>query len=352
MTEQSPFSRRDFLRTATLTAIGATAAGSGAAWWLKSQRVEPTITALPTMDYQPQAPVITDLQPVIDSSATHEELLAQLAKSQAENMQLRARLDMLNQDVSTLQAGSASYQTERESLAMQLTDATERVSVLGGLVALYQQLDDIDPADLIEDGLTTLGERVGALLDNAPGLAAGLEVGQRALAEVESHILLLDNGRQWLAAQAGKVETFYGEVEVRLRSVVERVGDLFEMLSDWFAGLRRWLPFGVGEKAADIMAALTALVAEMPSTISGLDTNIAQPLDVWLRREDGEPLLQRRLVKPLRDEVIARAQGNVAQTYEVGTAFQESLATPVRGNLENRRAIREAIASYRQQHQI
>ena len=37
--------------------------------------------------------------------------------------------------------------------------------------------------------------------------------------------------------------------------------------------------------------------------ITGLDTNIAQPLDVWLQRIDGEPALQRRLVRPLRDEV-------------------------------------------------
>jgi hypothetical protein len=352
MTERSDYSRRDFLRTAMLTAIGATAAGSGAAWWLKSQDVETTIAVQPSPVYQPQAPVITDLQPVRDASAGQEELLAQLAQSQAENMQLRAQVDLLTQDLSNLQSGNANVQAEREVMVAQLDDANRRLTVLGGLVALYQQLDDLDPAEVIENGLTTLGEQVTGLLDNAPGLAAGLEAGQLALADVEAHLPLLENGRQWLAAQAGKVNGFYSEVELRLRNAVERVGDFFEMLSDWFAGLRRWLPFGVGEKAADIMAALTALVAEMPSTISGLDTNIAQPLDVWLQREDGVPALQRRLVKPLREEVIARAQNSVAQSYGVGTAFQESLATPVRNTLDSRRTLREAIVAYRQENQV
>lgn len=359
MTERNSFTRRDFLRTASLTAIGAAAAGGGAAWW-RNRDNETIITTLPSTGaqtgYQPAAPIMTDLQPapqpVVNSAATHDELLAQLAQSQAENMQLRAQVDLLTQDLTNYQAGTSNFQLERETMATQLNDANQRLTVLGGLVALYQQLDDLDPAEVIENGLTALGETVGGLLDNAPGLAAGLETGQLALADVESHLPLLDNGRQWLAAQASKVNGFYGEVEQRLREAVERVGDFFEMLADWFEGLRRWLPFGVGEKAAGIMVALTNLVAEMPSTISGLDTNIAQPLDVWLQRIDGEPALQRALVKPLRDEVITRAQTNVTKSYEVGAAFNDSLATPVRTHLEGRRAVREAIAAYRQQHQV
>ncbi len=355
MTEQTPFSRRDFLRTATLTAIGATAAGGSAAWWLKSQDVETTITALPSTiapTYQTKAPVITDLQPVAAPATNEADLLAQLAQSQAENMQLRAQVDLLTQDLGNLQAGTSSFQTERETLTMELDGANQRLTVLGGLVALYQQLDDLDPGEIIEGGLITLGERVTGLLDGAPDLAAGLEAGQLALADVESHLPLLDNGRQWLTAQADKVDGFYSDVEFRLRNAVERVGDFLEMLVDWFEGLRRWLPFGVGEKAADIMGALTALIAEMPGTISGLDTNIAQPLDVWLQKIDGEPALQRSLVKPLRDNVIARAQTTVNQSYEVGTAFQDSLATPVRTNLDTRRTVREAITAYRDQHQV
>lgn len=357
MTERNALSRRDFLRTASLTAIGAAAAGSGVAWWRRNNDTPTTITTLPTTAsvaaaYPTAAPVMTDLQPVVNANTSHEELLAQLAQSQAENMQLRSQVELLTQDLTNAQSGTAGFQAERETLTTQLSDATQRLTVLGGLVALYQQLDDLDPGEVIENGLTTLGEHVGGLLENAPGLAAGLQTGGLALADVEAHLPLLDNGRQWLAAQAGKVNGFYGEVEQRLREAVDRVGDFFEMLADWFEGLRRWLPFGVGEKAATIMAALTNLVAEMPSTISGLDTNIAQPLDVWLKRIDGEPALQRVLVKPLRDEVIARAQTNVDKSYQVGAAFNDSLATPVRTHLEGRRAVREAIAAYRQEHQV
>jgi hypothetical protein len=124
------------------------------------------------------------------------------------------------------------------------------------------------------------------------------------------------------------------------------------MLGHWFESLKRWLPFGVGEKAVAVMSALTTLVAETPNTLSGLNTNVAQPLDVWLAREEDAPALQRRLIKPLREQVLTRASDTLAKTESVKTAYQTEVVEPVQLALGNRQAVRDQIAAYRQQHQV
>ncbi len=360
MTRQQPegVSRRNFLRFAGLTAAAAAATGGGAAF-LKQFEKPPVIStgpdgppALPTQPpIATSAPIISDIIPTVPPAAG-DDLYAQLAASQAEMMQLRAANDQLQRDLATLQAAEQEGRVHRDTLSLELDDARNRLGVLGGLVALYQQLDAADVGDILENGLGAVGEKIGELMGSTPSLAAGLEAGQLALGQVESHIPLLDNGRSWLESQGTKLRGFYGEVEARLARAVDRVGDFFAMLADWFEGLRKWLPFGVGEKAADIMGALTTLLAETPATISGLEVNVAQPLDVWLRRIDGEPALTRTLIKPVREEVITRARTTIDQANTVATVYEANLAAPARAALTNRRTLQQQIAEYRAQNQI
>lgn len=362
MEDQRGINRREFLRAVALTAVGATALGGGAAAFLRSQSTDYTITALPSATTAPFVPptaqpslssaATVPVQPVVAQAGGPEDLLRLLAESQAENMQLRAQLDAVQLELSSLQQTEMGNRATVESLSLELEGANQRVGVLAGLVALYEQLDDIDPGEVVENGLSALGTSIGDMLGLTPELDEGLAAGELALADVEAHLPLLDNGRQWLAAQAQKVNGFYSQVEMMLQEALERVGDFFEMLEAWFASLQKWLPFGVGERAARLMSALTVLMAEMPHTISGLDTNIAQPLDVWLAREEGEPRLQRTLIKPVREQVIARSRATVAQATQVDLTYSEQLAQPARTVLAQRQAVRTSIAQYRQENQI
>jgi hypothetical protein len=359
--QQNPdgVSRRNFLRFAGITVAAAAATGGGAAY-LKQFEKAPVIDtglagapALPTAaPFATSAPIISDIIPTLPAAAGGNDLYTQLAASQAEIVQLRAANDQLQRDLATYQTAEGEARTARDTLSLELDDARNRLGILGGLVALYQQLDDADMGDIIENGLGAVGEKLGELVGGVPALAAGVDAGQLALGQVEAHIPLLDNGRSWLEAQGAKLSGFYGDVEARLQRAVDRVGDFFAMLADWFESLRKWLPFGAGEKAADVMSALTALLAETPSTLSGLDVNLAQPLDVWLQRIDGEPALTRLLVKPVRDEVLVRARATIDQTNTVAAVYESNLAAPTRAALGNRRTLRQQIADYKAQNQI
>lgn len=351
-------SRRSFIKVATVTAVAAAATGGGAA--LLKRGAPPVVISTNPPIAPAVAGGVIDVYPTLapavaamgQPAAGSEELLAQLAASQAENMQLRAQLDQALRDLEAARAGERDARGAHDTLNLELDGARMQLGVLGGLVALYEQLDGADLGGVVENGLGVVGEKLGELVGGVPALSLGLDGGQLALSEIEAHIPLLDNGRQWLSVQAEKMRGFYAEVEGWLQRAVDRVGNFLEMLQEWFEGIRRWLPFGAGEKAAGVMGALTTLLAETPSTIAGLDTNIAQPLDVWLQRIDGEPALQRRLLRPMRDEVIARARTTADQANQVGTLFEEQLAAPARAALSNRAALRQAISDYRTQNQI
>jgi hypothetical protein len=355
MTEQNGVSRRNFLRVATVTAFTAAATGGGAA--LLKQAAKPVVintdaslplatTSLPAVP--PPASAVVVNQPVAHNT---EELFAQLAQSQAENMQLRAHLDAMQRELAALQMVEQDNRLAVETMTMELDNTRNQLGVLGGLVALYEQLDTVDVGSAIENGLNTVGDKINELIGSTPDLLNGVERGQLALSQIESHIPLLDSGRQWLDVQVNKLQAFHVEVENWLQRAVDRAGDFLQLLSEWFAGVRRWLPFGMGEKAAGVMGALTTLLAETPATVSGLDTNVAQPLDVWLSRIDGEPAIQ-RLLRPVRDEVFVKARTTVDQANQVRSVYEEQLASPARAVLSHRQSLRQVIADYRAQNQI
>lgn len=356
MTQESqpqPVSRRSFLKNAALTAVAATAAGAGAAALTqRSQDKPPTIdvgqpaysAALPTGQ--------TAVSPTPAAVNDNADLLARLANAQAENVRLQAALDAAQRELESLRGANQSSGAAAEELTLQLDAAHERLGILGGLVALYEQLDDVDMGEALEDGVTAVTDTLANLLGLAPALTDGLDVGDRALAEVEAHLPLLQNGRAWLNDHLERVRAFYDGVEAVLQNFVDSVGPFLQMLENWFQEMRKWLPFGLGQRAADVMTALTHLVAETPNTLSGLDTNIAQPLDVWLAQDADAPRLQRTLVKPLREQVLDPARQTIAQAEQVQTVYRARVAAPLETAVANRRAIREQIGAYRQQHQV
>ena len=178
-------SRRNFLKVATLTAVAAAATGGGAAL-LKRGDSPVTITTAPNVPpantaapLATTAPVISDIIPAV--SASGDDLMARLAAAQTENMQLRAANDQLLRDLAALQTAEQDGRVARDSMTLELDNARNQLGILGGLVALYQQLDDVDMGDLVENGLGAVGEKVGELLGGTPALAAGLDAGQLAL---------------------------------------------------------------------------------------------------------------------------------------------------------------------------
>ncbi len=343
---QSEINRRGFLKAAAVTAVAATATGTGAA--LIKQANQEAVTTITTV---PAAPTLS--VPPLDVNNAGAESFAQLASVQAENVRLQAALDAANRQLAGLQQHDANALAANQSIQTELGAANEQIGVLAGLVALYEQLEDIDLDTVLDNGLTAVNESLANLLDDLPTLEEGLAAGQLALAEVEDHIPVLENGRVWLDGQLGKLETYFQQVEYLLIEAVEAAGPFLQMLEEWFAGVKKWLPFGIGERAAHIMQSITTLIIETPGTVSGINNNIAQPLDVWLAKdEQNEVKLNSKLIKPLRENVMVKTNETMNKTRQVETTYATHLREPAATAVANKQSIRDLIAAYREQHQI
>jgi hypothetical protein len=343
-------SRRGFLKVAAATAVAATATGAGAALLKKPTQSLPTASV-------PQTAPVASVSPVTQavthaSGETGTDLLARLAEVQAENVRLQAALDAAQRRLESLQQVNGDNDSAAETLAMELQSANQRVSVLSGLVALYEELEEIDVSDTVDQGLAAVSTTLVGLLEKVPTLTEGIEIGQQALTNVEMHIPLLENGRSWLVSHLERLQAYFDAVANLLEKAVDTVGPFLQMLNQWFQDVLKWLPFNLGQRASEIMQALTDLLAETPHTISGLNTNIIQPLDVWLGGETGDVPLHQTLIKPVREQVLAKASETVAQVQQVDTVYQTQLAEPAQRAFDSRRAIRQQIAEYRQQHEV
>lgn len=355
--EEESVSRRNFLRNMGIAVLAATTAGTTAAMLSKEMQkaavTSPIITELPPPPSAiPAVPAIQSAQSLVTAHNDAGELLQRLAASQAENMRLQAALEAAQRDLDSLSVTNNSNRSATEELSLQLAGANEEIGILGGLVALYQQLDDVDVAETIQSGMSTVSQSIADLINQTPILSEGIQLGQQALTEVEEHLPVLEDGRLWMDAQLNKLAAFYDTVELVLQSVIESVGSFLEMVNDWFSNIQKWLPFGIGEKAANVVNSISALVDEIPQTISGLDTHMAQPLDHWLAREEGVPKLQQKLIKPVREKVLAEANETINRAQFVQQSFQQNMAAPVETALSSREFVQQQIADYRRQHQV
>jgi chromosome segregation ATPase len=343
--DQSNQSRRSFLRTAALTAVAATAAGAGAVKLTADSSKAPTI-----IDSSPV--IVPEAQAVLTGSEDLAELFSKLAAAQAENVRLKAELDAAQRNLSNWQQTNSSSSTQMETMSVELDNANQEISVLSGLVALYEQLDDVDVSDMMADGLTAVSESINSMVATSPLLNEGIEAGQQALDELEAHLPLLENGRMWLERHNEKLQIYFDNLEELLQKAVDTVEPFLEMLTNWFADVRKWLPFNLGQKAVGIMESATMLLSETPHTVSGLNTNVVQPLDQWLAYEDDDIRLRRTLIKPMREKVIGKASEMNLQAETVKKTYDERLAAPLETAVAQRRALRETITQYRQQNQL
>jgi hypothetical protein len=347
--ENENVSRRSFLKAATLTAVAATATGAGAALVNKQPAGRPVVPHITSS--LPQAAIVPQTNVAASGPGT-ADTWARLAESQAENVRLQAALAASERQAAALAQQAAGNGSATEQLTVELAEANQQVSLLAGLVALYEQFESVDVEAAVTGGMAAVSETITEWVEGIPTLDEGIELGRQALDDLENHIPLLENGRIWLDSQIDKVQLYYRAIELLLETAVETIGPFLQMINEWFQKVNRWLPFNLGEQAVNVMDSITTLLVETPHTVSGLHTNIAQPLDVWLSRENGETPLQQKVVKPLREGVLDKAKVATAKAQQVQTVYQTQLIEPAQTAVDAQRAFRTQIAQYRELHQI
>lgn len=346
---QESVDRRGFLTAIAATAAAAAGVGSGAALLMRRAQQAPVTM---TVEGPPPLPAVSAVETAATASGDGAELLSRLASAQAENMRLRADLDAAQRRLQAMEAANGDTGHENELLQEELAAANNQVNVLAGLVALYEELEDVNLVERVDAGLDSFGEAVAGLVESLPSLEGGITAGRQALDNLEAEIPLVKSGRSWMEDHLERLRLFYEASERVLDAAVETAGSFLEKLNEWFQNLRKWLPFGVGDTAADVMQALTDLLNETPNTIHGLRRNVADPLDLWLDGEGEELQLHKKLVKPIKEQALNPADTVVSRARETESAYQRELVEPVQEAAKSRQLVQEAISAYRKKHNV
>lgn len=345
---ENEMSRRGFLKGLVVMVTAGAATGGGAAALMKLRKGE---TVFETMGPTPPVVNVPTTAPV-QTNAGNNDLLARLAEAQAENLRLRAELTATQNRLQALEAANGDASQVNAALQAELTNAQNQVGLLAGLVALYEQLEQVDLADVVGNGIAAVGEAWNDLTGRVPGLEEGLSLGSLVLDDFERQIPLVAAGRTWVDLHLARLELLFQTSQQVLSAVLETAGDFFSLLAAWFADVLKWVPFGMGDKASSVITALTDLLQETPQTISGLHSNVLDPLNPWLEKQGDEVALQSKLVKPLRENALNPAvevAGKVRQTHETYVA---QLAEPAQQLVNQRQTMQELIRQYREKHQV
>lgn len=344
--------RRSFLKAAVVTVAAATATGSAAGLLLK-EKVQPPVS-LPN-------PVQTN--PLPSAPVTNPEaadLRSQLAAAQAENTRLQVRLSATESQLDLMrQAGSRqdndaweSWQQQLDEANVQIASLSDEVTLLQGLVYLYEQLDAVDMAAVVGGGMAAVGGVLGEIADDVPSVNEGLQAGQEALSEFEGQLPYLKDGRQWLNGRIDGIGQSYQAIELAVQKAVKSTGTFLQQLNEWVQDILKWLPFGIGDRTSKILDAITHLLIDIPDTLEGIQDRITQPLDLWLEEDDKEMRIQKRLVRPVREEALFRATQTINHVETLQSVYKVQLADPVEAASESRQAIKSQIDEYRRAYNL
>lgn len=342
-TVDSGMDRRRFIKISGAAAITATAAGAAAALLRGSGGSSSGGTS---------GDSLTD--PVI---ASHEytgevlELTGRLASVEAENVRLKSELQLVKNQLESRVPSTTEKQLS-ENLHLQLESTTRQVGLLSGLLLLYEQMEALNLDDVVVEGINNVDGAMRDLVEAVPVVAEGILTGQLALDELEDEIPLIEEGHRWLTTQMNHLESYYQSIERSLETAVDSSGPLLHKLNDWFHSVLKWLPFGIGERAAQVMDSLAELVGEIPGTTSHADSKILSPLGSLLGGEGDETGIRHRVIEPVRKQALTPSLQLVDETDHLNTRFRDDLLNPVSEKVERKRALRASIKQYRETYKV
>ena len=344
--------RRGFLRAAAAATLAAAAAGTGAALLVDQKRAGQITVSQPFESFPVPA--------AANSSAEFVNLRSQMAGLQAENFRLQTQLAAAQGQLDLIdRTRDQQYGSQVEPMRLQLDEANSlvaslggQVALLGGLVELYEHLDDVDLAAVAGEGVATVSSILSGVIEEVPAVAEGIQAGRDALDDFEEQIPSLEEGQRWLIEQVDVLNGFYIALEEALQNSAEVAGTFLQKLNHWFQDILKWLPFGIGDRAATTMSALADLLERVPETIEGAQTRVAGPLDQWLEKDGEVTRVQKQLIKPVRISALDKASRTVSQVEALDSIYQARLAEPVIAAAEQQRLIREQITAYRQNNLV
>ncbi|HYN87419.1 MAG TPA: hypothetical protein VER55_02755, partial [Ardenticatenaceae bacterium] len=249
-------------------------------------------------------------------------------------------------------AGVAGAVRVADSTAAELRERSEAaLERFQGLVALYERLEGVDLDGIVGNGLAAVAGALGGVQGLAERLQGGLERAGTSLAELDESLAVLDNGLAAAEEAVNRLAAALQALEDRLEAAGERVAPLAEAIGGFFTGLLSRLPFGMGERIAEVLERITAVVTSVPETIASVNDGLIGPLRQRFFPREGDTI-HVRLFDPLIGALFDPADRLLAAVSALTEKWQVELAGPAEQHIEARAEIRDAIARYKSENDL
>ncbi len=356
--DQNNISRRRFI-----TAVGAASIVSGAAGARLASRQNQSSPAVISVSPEPE---FNDAQfdrptaePIITNPAELTQAQDKVANLTAENDQLRADYSALQQEMETLKASLSGQTDQVTELETQLASAVKGRSAALGLVALYEQLEDIDISETFKSGFTAVGEAWDDFIDDLPQTSIKLEEIKAVVTDFDSQIPSFQTARAWLKTRLELMQRDNNLLQEVLQAISEPAGTILDMLARWFDEVRSWLPARFLETANNVIDSLMSLMAGIPLTIDGTQSNVVAALDGWFADDDDPdnaapdtPVIRKRLFNPLANETLPQTISMLQKTRIAKQKYEANLVSQVTDKFEKRKAVEKLISEFRERNEL
>jgi hypothetical protein len=345
-TRESGSDRRSFLKAALM--LGMAGAAGATTWWLTREEEPPVVSVVgPPGEATAQVRV---LEP--PGSLTMVEQPDQGVEAKAvpdPSADLQAELDVALGRVDSLTEELIAYKTRTTELEAQLASTEGRVGVLGGLLALYSQLDELELDDVVEGGLDELGFWIDQALSHVPILRRGLTTADRLLGQLEASLPSIGDGIGWLQGIVNRLADALQVMEDSLEETVEPLQPLAAKLADFVTKILGWVPFGVGKRVQRGLEGILGVLTHVPELVRSMDGLVLAPLGDWFSGNDEQPAIQSGLIEPVKEDALRPAERLATDVEVVDKQLTEKLADPVRARLRARKPVLDEIGRYRKE---
>jgi cell division protein FtsB len=340
--------RRLFLKTLGLGAAGV-ALGGGAAW-AQGQAA----------DNATQRAALTDLNAQYSTlSATQQTLAADYATLNIRATALDGQVTALSAQNTQLTAALSTAQQETAALTAQLADAQSQLIATQTaldqhktLVALYEQLEALGLDEIVIGGLSVVANVLSLILNPANAARAALTPARDLLTDFESTLDDWARAMAWLGEKVVNLKVGLWFVEDAARQVVSGALTGVDAVFGGFAGfvLDR-LPFNIGANVRATLTATQTLLTNLVSITDEADNEVMLKISRKVQKDQATSW-HATLLQPLRENTLASVEGLLDTLDQAASALTTDFDTPTRTVIEQRRVVRESIATYRAAHNL
>ncbi len=239
-----------------------------------------------------------------------------------------------------------------ELLAAQIEQLVAEQKRLWGLVGLYEKLDQAPLDESALSGLEAVSGLLRLVSEAAQRVRDGVQTVQEALRRLEAGLPKVRESLTWLEGLLHELSNKLRLIEDAVGRALDVVAPITQAWSAFFDWLFALLPFGIGQKAREVLERIGDLITGLPPMIESISLNFLILLrEEWFSDEKNKGL-KGWLIEPVITHLLDPIKALMNSLVHLNAGWEASLNQPVRQAIEQRALVRQQIAEYKARHRL